>query len=118
FNGQSHILYGLPLIGVLLVALVVTMFSTGVLGALIERFTLRSLRGVSGTAPMITTIGLSYILFNVILLTTGADSKNFANPMPPVRWEFGETVLRLREVLLWGLSAILMIGLQYFVRGT
>jgi branched-chain amino acid transport system permease protein len=118
FVGQSQILYGLPLIGVLLLVLVVTMLCTGTLGALIERVALRPLRGVSGTAPMITTIGLSYILFNLILLTTGADTKNYANPMPPIRWEIGEAVLRLREVMLWGLSIALMIGLHYFVRRT
>ena len=118
FTGQSHILYGLPLVGVLVLVLCVTMLSTGVLGALIERYGLRALRGVSGTAPMITTIGLSYILFNVILLTTGADTKNYSNPMPNIRWEIGDAVLRLREVMLWGLSIVLMVALHYFVRRT
>jgi branched-chain amino acid transport system permease protein len=115
FTGQSHILHGLPLIGLLTLVLVLTMVATGMLGALIE---LRPLRGVSGPAPMITTIGLSYVLFNVILLTTGADSKNYSNPMPNVRWDIGGAVLRLREVLLWGLSIALMIALHYFVRRT
>jgi len=118
FTGQSHILYGLPLVGVLVLVLCVTMLSTGVLGALIERYGLRALRGVSGTAPMITTIGLSYILFNVILLTTGADTKNYSNPMPNIRWEIGDAVLRLREVMLWGVSIVLMVTLHYFVRRT
>jgi len=118
FTGQSHILTGLPLIGLLLFVLVVTMVATGAIGALIERVALRPLRGVSGTAPMITTIGLSYIIYNIILLTTGADSKNYSNPMPNVRWEFGDAVLRLREVLLWAIALILMVGLHYFVRRT
>jgi branched-chain amino acid transport system permease protein len=118
FTGQSHILYGLPLIGLLLLVLAATMLATGTLGALIERYGLRALRGVTGPAPMITTIGLSYILFNVILLTTGADSKNYSNPMPNIRWDLGGAVLRLREVLLWSLALALMMGLQYFVRRT
>src|ERR1041385_4923206 len=82
FSGQSEVLYGLPLIGVLVVGLVVVMLGTGFLGVAIERVALRPLRGVSGTAPMITTIGVSYILFNVILLTIGANSLNYANPLP------------------------------------
>jgi branched-chain amino acid transport system permease protein len=118
FSGQSQILYGLPLIGVLLLVLVVTMLCTGVLGAIIERYGLRALRSVSGTAPMITTIGISYILYNVVLLSVGADSKNYTNPMPPLRWDIGQAVLRLREVLLWGLSIALMVGLHHFVRRT
>jgi branched-chain amino acid transport system permease protein len=116
--GQSTILYGLPLIGVLGVALVVTMLGTGLLGVAIERVALRPLRGVSGTAPMITTIGLSYILFNLILLGVGADSKNYSNPLPQLRWELGGVTLRLREVTLWVLAIILMAGLHYFVRRT
>jgi branched-chain amino acid transport system permease protein len=118
FVGQSEILYGLPLIGVLLLVLLGTMVCTGALGAFIERYGLRSLRGVSGTAPMITTIGISYILFNLVLLFVGAESKNYANPMPPLRWDIGQAVLRLREVLLWSVSILLMFGLHYFVRRT
>ena len=118
FTGQSHVLYGLPLTAMLVFVLCVTMVATGVLGALIERFGLRALRGVSGTAPMITTIGLTYILFNVILLGAGADTKNYSNPMPNIRWEFGDAVLHLRELILWGVSLVLMLALHYFVRRT
>ena len=118
FAGQADVLYGLPLIGVLLLVLVGTMLCTGAIGAFIERYGLRALRGASGTAPMITTIGISYILFNLVLLSVGAESKNYANPMPPLRWEIGEAVLRLREVLLWSVSILLMFALHYFVRRT
>jgi branched-chain amino acid transport system permease protein len=116
--GQSQVLYGLPLAGVLVVAFGVTMLSSGMLGVAIERLALRPLRNVSGTAPMITTIGLSFIIFNVILLSAGADSKNYPNPLPSVRWDIGEAVLRLREVLVWAISLALMLALHYFVRRT
>jgi branched-chain amino acid transport system permease protein len=118
FVGQAEVLYGMPLVGVLLLVLVGTMLCTGAIGAFIERYGLRALRGASGTAPMITTIGISYILFNLVLLSVGAESKNYANPMPPLRWEIGEAVLRLREVLLWSVSILLMFALHYFVRRT
>jgi branched-chain amino acid transport system permease protein len=118
FVGQSQVLYGLPLAGILVVVFVVTMLGSGMLGVAIERFALRPLRGVSGTAPMITTIGMSYILYNVILLGAGADSKNYANPMPKTAWVFGGVTLRLREVLLWTVSLLLMVALNYFVRRT
>ena len=118
FSGQSQVLYGFPLIGVLLVALLVTMLGTGVLGVAIERVALRPLRGVSGTAPMITTIGISYILYNLILLGVGAEAFNYANPLPKISWDIGGATLRLREILLWVLSFALMLGLHYFVRHT
>src|SRR5215831_4241692 len=117
-SGQSRVLTGYALAGTLLFAFAVTMLAAGVLGVVIERLSLRPLRGVPGTAPMITTIGVSYILFNIILLTIGANTINYANPMPNVRWEIGDATLRLREVLLWVVSLLLMLGLHYFVRYT
>jgi branched-chain amino acid transport system permease protein len=115
-NGQAVVMTGLPLIGVMLVALFVTMLLSGGLGVLIERLSLRPLRNVKGPAAMITTIGVSYVLFNIILLTVGADSKNYPNPLPPIQWAIGDAVLRLREVLIWGISVLLMIGLHFFVQ--
>jgi branched-chain amino acid transport system permease protein len=44
---------------------------------------------------------------------------NFPNPMPKVQWNItAGTVLKLREVLLWGISLLLMLGLHFFVRRT
>jgi branched-chain amino acid transport system permease protein len=35
-----------------------------------------------------------------------------------MRWEIGEAVLRLREVLVWAVAFGLMLGLNFFVRRT
>jgi branched-chain amino acid transport system permease protein len=117
-SGQNTILYGLPLVGVLAVAFVATMLATGGIGVGIERFLLRPLRNVKGPAAMITTIGVSYILFNIILLTEGADSMNFPNPLPPVQFAVGGAVLRLREILIWVIALLLMLALTFFVKRT
>jgi branched-chain amino acid transport system permease protein len=115
-NGQAVVMTGLPLVAVMLTALVVTMLSSGVLGVVIERLSLRPLRNVKGPAAMITTIGVSYVLFNIVLLTVGADSKNYPNPMPPIQFAIGDAVLRLREILIWVISIVLMLGLHLFVQ--
>ena len=115
-SGQNVILAGLPLAGALITAFAVTMVLSGGLGVLIERVSPRPLRTVKGPAAMITTIGVSYILFNIVLLTVGADSKNFPNPLPDVAWHFGEATLRLREVLIWIIAAVLMVALYLFVQ--
>ena len=117
-SGQETILTGLPLIGVLVVAFLVSMVVCGLIGVGIERFLLRPLRSVKGPAAMITTIGVSYVLFNLVLLTLGTDSKNFPNPLPPIKWEIGGAVLRMREVLIWVIALVLMGGLTYFVTYT
>jgi branched-chain amino acid transport system permease protein len=114
-EGQSRVMTGFALAGVLLFAFGATMLASGVLGVAIERIALRPLRGVPGTAGMITTIGVSYVLFNIILLTVGADAKNYPNPLPAVRWHVGGVVVELREVLIWGVALVLMAVLQLFV---
>ena len=117
-SGQATVLSGFALIGVLLVTLVVTMGVSGVVGVVIERVCLRPLRSVKGPAAMITTIGVSYILFNLVLLFVGGDAKNFPNPLPPVTWAIGGAVLRLREILIWVLCVLLMGGLTFLVQYT
>ena len=116
--GQETMLAGAPLVGVLGAALLVAMAGCGVIGVGIERFLLRRLQNVKGPAAMITTIGASYVLFNVVLLTLGTDSKNFPNPLPPVAWHIGGAVLRMKEVLIWAISLALMGGLTWFVSYT
>ena len=116
--GQETVMTGLPLAGVLLVTFAVTMLSCGGIALSIERFLLRPLRSVKGPAAMITTIGVSYVLFNVVLLTLGTDAKNFPNPLPPIIFNIGGAVLRLREIMIWVTALVLMGGLTYFVQYT
>jgi branched-chain amino acid transport system permease protein len=115
-SGQDVILTGLPLVGVLLAAFIVTMVLCGGIGMAIERVLLRPLRNVKGPAAMITTIGISYILFNVILLTVGADSKNFPNPLPAIRYHIGGAILDFRVILIWVIALLLMGTLYIFVQ--
>jgi branched-chain amino acid transport system permease protein len=117
-EGQGRTLTGFALAGVLVFAFAATMLSAGVLGVAIERISLRPLRGVRGTAAMITTIGVSYILFKSVMLTVGASSQNYPDPLPVVSWHFAGVVVNLKEVLIWGIALLLMLGLQLFVDRT
>jgi branched-chain amino acid transport system permease protein len=116
--GQKEVMTGIPLIAVMVLAFASTMILSGFLGVAIERIALRPLRNARGTTAMITTIGVSYIIFNVVLLGVGADTQNYPNPLPRIEWQIGGAVLKLREVLVWGVSLILMAALHYFVRYT
>jgi branched-chain amino acid transport system permease protein len=115
-SGQTVVLTGLPLAAVLFAAFAATMLFSGGLGVLIERLSLRPLRNIKGPAAMITTIGVSYILFNIVLLTVGADSKNFPNPMPEIKFHIGDAVLDVRVLLIWLVATVLMTGLWMFVQ--
>lgn len=117
-SGQAVILHGLALAGVLLLALAVTMFVCGVLGVGIERFTLRPLRGVKGPMGMITTIGVSYILINIVLLLTNAQTLNYPDPLPTTHLVFSGVTLSGKAGLIWIIALLLMVALHYFVSRT
>lgn len=118
FTGSSAALGGLPLAGTLLLVFAVTMLSTGCLGVIIERVCLRPMRGVSGTAPMITTIGVAFILINVVLLTMGPQTKPFPRVIPDRRWLIGQAEVSLSQLVLVAVGLVLMVALNYLVRRT
>ncbi len=117
-SGQSVVLTGAALAFVLSVAFMVTMLASGALGVAIERLSLRPLRHVKGPAAMITTIGISYILQNVVMLAIGARSYNYANPLPSTSWQVDGATIQLREVLIWIVAPLLMAALNFFVNHT
>jgi len=118
FTGSSKALSGLPLAGTLLLVFGATMTLTGLLGVVIERICLRPLRGISGTAPMITTIGVAFILINLVLLIWGPQSKPFPKIVPDRRWAMGQAEVTLNQVLLGVAGLVLMLALNYLVRRT
>jgi branched-chain amino acid transport system permease protein len=121
FGRSSRPLTGVSLVLVLLATFAVTMLITGALGAVIERLCLKPLRGISGTAPMITTIGVSLVLQSLMLFGSNfANNVPFPGIMPTDRWNvFGTPVnITLKNVLLWVSALVLMIVLDFFVRRT
>ena len=86
-QGQTTILTGFSLVGVLVVTFAVTMVASGFLGVMIERLALRPLRNVTGPAAMITTIGVSYILFNAVLLSRSSPPTPAPSPSTDARGE-------------------------------
>src|SRR5262250_3107973 len=110
-GGRS--LTGLPLIGTLAVLFVVTMVVTGVLGVLIERVCLRSLRNVRGSAPMITTIGVAFILINTMLLTWGPQTQRFPQLLPNWRWEVVGVEITFKQLVLFAVALVLMLALWH-----
>jgi branched-chain amino acid transport system permease protein len=114
----SKSLTGLVLVGVLVALFLATMLITGVLGVLIERVCLRSLRNVSGTAPMITTIGVAFILINTMLLAWGPQTQRFPQLLPNWRWALGAAEVTFKQILLFVVGLVLMLALSHLVKRT
>jgi branched-chain amino acid transport system permease protein len=114
----SKSLTGPALVGTLIALFAITMTATGVLGVVIERVCLRPLRNVSGTAPMITTIGVAFILINVMLLVWGPQTQRFPQLLPNWRWEWAGAEITFKQVVLFAVALVLMLALWHLVRRT
>lgn len=99
---------------ILLLTLLGVVIVPGILGLGLERM-LRPLRGISGTGPMIASMGISTVLSNIILVAKGPQNFAFPSVIPPLTWSFGNVQLRLKEVLVWLICILMMIGLYLLV---
>ena len=67
----------------LVTTFVIVMAVMGLLGAAIERFAYRPLRNAPRLAPLITAIGVSFILQNIIQIAFGPSPINTPQVIPP-----------------------------------
>ena len=109
------------LIFYLAIALAITMPFTGGLNMLIERVFYRPLRNAPRLAPLITAIGVSFILQNVMLVAAGSGDRRAPQIFPGV-WAVNVPVVGARipllDLFIFALALTLMIALTQFVQRT
>ncbi|MDR3589540.1 MAG: branched-chain amino acid ABC transporter permease [Negativicutes bacterium] len=88
------------------------------LGLVTERVAFRPFRGGSHLSPALITIGFSIILQAAVLLIVGADTKPFPYDVGGVKFTVGTTVIAGIEIIVIGLTLVLMAALQLFIRKT
>jgi branched-chain amino acid transport system permease protein len=104
---------------VLAITFALTMTIVGVLGVLIERFAYRPLRNAPRLAPLITAIGISFILQNLVQIIYGPSPVNTPQVIPPsARVEIAGVSIGWVNIFIIATAVVLMIGLQLFVSRT
>ena len=103
----------------LTVTFALTMAAIGILGVIIERFAYRPLRNAPRLAPLITAIGVSFILQNIIQIIYGPSPINTPQVIPPTaRVDIGGVSVGWINIFIIGTAIVLMFGLQLFVSRT
>ena len=102
----------------LVVIFLAAMLGTSLLGLIIERFAYRPLRKAPRLAPLITAIGVSFLLQNAVMLTFGPTDKSFPSLIPIHKFSFGAVTLTNQQIFIMAVSLCLMIGLQLFIKTT
>jgi branched-chain amino acid transport system permease protein len=118
--GQSGVVFYLELLAILLGC----MLFCGLLNAAIERFAYRPLRHAPRLAPLITAIGVSFMLENIGLFWYGPSPTLFPHLLPSI--DLIRTTLGLpinvsfttKDLFVIGLTVPLMIALNVFIQRT
>jgi branched-chain amino acid transport system permease protein len=108
----------IPLILILVAVMLPTMIFMGLLGTFIERFAYRPLRHAPRLAPLITAIGVSFILQNVIYVLFGPSPVNVPQVFPLTRFDFLGGKVGFLNLFMVGVAIFLMVALQLFVSRT
>ncbi len=106
------------------IAFAVAVVCCTLLGILIEKVAYKPLRNASSLAVLISAIGVSYLLQNVVLITFGSQNKSISFPfMKNLSMTFGSQEQGLltvqgETVLTIIVTVIIMIALTLFIRYT
>lgn len=99
-------------------AMMLSMLTTAILGMVIEKVAYKPLRKSSRTAALITAIGVSFLLQNVMLLIMGARIYTFPQVFNNTTWVVNGLRVNALQLGMFLTSIALMLGLQFVVHQT
>jgi Branched-chain amino acid ABC-type transport system, permease components len=103
---------------VLLVVIVATMVVVGLAGVIIERFAYRPLRHAPRLAPLITAIGVSFILQNIIQAVFSSSPYSVPQIFPRIKLDLLGGRIGVLNIFMVVIAITLMLALQLFVSRT
>ncbi len=114
----ASVLPGAPFWLVLPFVIVFAMAGSCVLGALVEKIAYKPLRRSPKLTALITSIGVSFFLQNAVMLIYGAKEQNVPEAVPLVHLQLGPVSVSLSQIILFSVSAGLLVFLTWFVKTT
>jgi branched-chain amino acid transport system permease protein len=102
------------------VAIVVAMVGCGLLGVLIERVAYKPLRNAPRISALITAMGVSLFIQNFTNLNFvfGPAPRPFPRPFPVHTFDLGGVAITNIQIIVFGVSILLMVALTLFVNNT
>ena len=101
-----------PLLGIFLVSMLVC----GVVNVAIERVAYRPLRHAPRLAPLITAVGMSFVLEGIMFIWRGPFNLHYPNVLPQTQIQLGGgATLAFKDIAVIVVAVVLMIALSLFV---
>lgn len=101
-----------------LVALIFAVVFCAFMGYLIERIAYRPLRKSSRISALISAIGVSILIQNVVIYIFGADVLTFPEVTLLPNFAIGGILIRGHQILIFTLTIVCLVALQYLVYHT
>jgi branched-chain amino acid transport system permease protein len=102
----------------LVVVFAVAMVVNGLIGVTIERVAYRPLRNAPRLAPLITAVGMSFVLEGIIFLLKGPNDVSFPNLLPTGNLNLGFASIGIANIIIILLALGLMVALNGFIQRT
>ena len=102
----------------LLVALVGTMAICALINVTIERLAYRRLRNAPKLAPLITAVGMSFILQNVGIVLNGSAPKSRRSVLPTGALKLGSIEVKFKYLIVLAVTVPLLLLMTYIVQRT
>jgi len=112
FVVQTKLGLPLPLTFVVVIAV------GALLGLVIERFGLRPLQGYAHIAPLLATIGISFVLDQLVQLTFSPDPRALPSDLLETRFQLGTGTIGALDIVIAATGLISAGLLYYFLRFT
>lgn len=101
-----------------ILALIISMLTTALLGVLIERVAYKPLRNSTRIVSLITAIGVSYLLQNSMIYYLGPEVRAFPSPIPNKIFRVFGLVFNSKQLVVFFTTILVMVILQIIVRHT
>ena len=114
YLGFYAITLGIPIVPAILISMAVT----SCLGVVVERLAYRPLRHAPRISVLITAIGMSFFLEYTMMALVSPTPRTFPATISDVSFEVGGLIISGQQLLIMGVTFLLMIILTYIVRRT
>jgi branched-chain amino acid transport system permease protein len=107
--------FGAGIAVALLATFIIVMLLTGLINVAIERVAYRPLRNSPRLAPLITAVGMSFLLEGVMYVWKGPVTLRYPDLLPSTRFKLGGATVGLKDIAVVIAAAVLVAALSLFI---
>jgi branched-chain amino acid transport system permease protein len=96
--------------------IIVVAAAAAIVGLIIERFGLRPLQNSVRIAPLLATIGISFVLDQIVMLTFSPNPRALPSQLPDIRFQVGNGTIGPLDLLIAGIGITSALLLFVFLR--